>query len=455
MSVLKRSTKYHFRFNFQGKIYSGVCKDCDTKQKAEAYEKKQKTIVKGSLSEVNADKGVLPQVIKSLQIKLTGRAPIKIAIADAFELSLEHTRKQTSEKATDNKRSFWRDFTAFLKDKFPEVKNLQDVLEFHADAYEKRLREKGRYDKHIKDSKGKEYERKGNLSPKSANVGIMSVRQVFTVLEKISGIYENPFGKIKMEKNESVSREAFTKKERKLIFADENKSHFVYPLFVIGLSTGMREGDVATLKWDEIDFDESYIKRKTDKTGKVVEIPMITGLYNFMLDLKALAKDSPYVLPEHAKIYNETSDGISARIKSFLEGLGFETTRKIKGRTRLVSVRDFHSLRHTFCAVAGLARIPIVIVQSIMGHMTPEMTRHYQRHADLEQKTEALKAMPDFIANDGGIGFGALGNGTNLMLMGGNPKAQKIQRILNILDETNIEIVLKFATDLKNRQIHM
>ena len=37
------------------------------------------------------------------------------------------------------------------------------------------------------------------------------------------------------------------------------------------------------------------------------------------------------------------------------------------------------------------------VVQSIVGHMTPEMTRHYSDHASLEAKREKMQLLPDFM----------------------------------------------------------
>ena len=85
----------------------------------------------------------------------------------------------------------------------------------------------------------------------------------------------------------------------------------------------------------------------------------------------------------------------------FLTSLGIETTMKVEGRDRLISVKDFHSLRHTFCYIAGLQKMPLLTVQSILGHMTPEMTNLYQKHANMEDKRKALEQMPDFMRGGG------------------------------------------------------
>ena len=102
-------------------------------------------------------------------------------------------------------------------------------------------------------------------------------------------------------------------------------------------------------------------------------------------------------MPEHAKMYQTNPSGISYRFKSFLEDLGIQTTRRVEGRSHAVSIRDVHSLRHTFAYLAGCYQIPLPVVQSILGHMSPEMTRHYQAHADREAKEKYLAKLPTLI----------------------------------------------------------
>lgn len=62
-----------------------------------------------------------------------------------------------------------------------------------------------------------------------------------------------------MMDNDSESRDAFTPAELKLI--GDNLDPFVRPLFVIGICTGLSEGDICTLRWNDI-RDERWIVRK-------------------------------------------------------------------------------------------------------------------------------------------------------------------------------------------------
>ena len=169
---------------------------------------------------------------------------------------------------------------------------------------------------------------------------------------------------------------------------------FTRPLFMLAVWTGLREGDICTLKWEHVFLDSRIIARRTRKTGVRVQIPISDQLFEFLSSVKKT--DSEYVFPKHAEMYLTNPDGVSYRIKKFLDGLGIETTRTPEGRTRAISIKDLHSCRHTFCYYAGLAGIPLTVVQALVGHMSPAMTAHYSEHATMEDKRRGMERLSFF-----------------------------------------------------------
>ena len=203
-------------------------------------------------------------------------------------------------------------------------------------------------------------------------------------------------------------------------------------IFKVGFFTAFREGDIATFRWSDIIWEREIIRRKLIKTGVVVEVPIMAPLAEFLRE--QAGKDPVYVLPEHAAMYLENPSGISYRVKKFLEEkCGIVTTRRIEGRSRALSIKDVHSLRHTFCYFAGLAGIPLVIVQSIVGHMTPEMTAHYTAHADIKAKRDMMKKLPSFSK--------LLPVRINRVVL----REQIREKIKNFVDQAPDELLLKFA----------
>lgn len=408
--IVKKSEFYHYRFMINGKDHSGVCKGCTNEVDARSFEKS----VKAEALQLSKQKTVTA-LIENYREHLAGGTAI--LLAEAYELSLKKPRKrQPSEKLKNAKRAYWMDFVSFMQVGYPEIKKLSSVQQLHAEAYINNLRNKGRFSGEITFSrKGRDFAYKAveKLSPRTCNVYQQTISEVFSKLASDAGILQNPFVNIEKQDNEYESREAFTEKELALV--RDNADDFIRAIFSIGIATALREGDICTLKWSEVDFKNNLIIRKMQKTRRSVEIPIMPPLKAFLERLKEKGGDNEYVLPEHAAIYKSNPSGISVRVKKFLEKLNIVTSRKVDGRDRAVSVKDVHSLRHSFCYYAGLYGIPLLIVQAIVGHMTPEMTKHYQAHATRETKREKLMQMPDLMGIDSYAGAKLLPDPANAL----------------------------------------
>jgi integrase len=426
MSVFKQKTTagetsfYHYRFMMNGKRYSGVCKGCSLKKEAEAYEKS----IKSKARQLSKQKTV-KALVDNFREDMTGGSPVNID--EAFELSLKKPRKkQPSLALIAMKRSYWRDFVDYIEVNYPEIVKLADIRKKHAEEYIQYIREYGRFDKNVTFKTGRKtvvYERKENLSNKTCNTFQQTLSEVFEKLYDDAGLIENPFTGIPKLNNESESREAFTEKELEKI--RDNVDDFLKPIFCIGIATALREGDICTLRWDEIDLNNSVIHRKMSKTRRIVEIPILPPLQAFLMEQKELSGDSEYVLPDHASMYLNNRTGISLRVKNFLEGIGIKTTKKVKGRDRAISIKDVHSLRHTFCYYAGVYGIPFLVVKDIVGHVSPQMTELYQRHADNRLKREKLLQMPDFMG---------LAGDSLKSLPGAEPEREKLMKLVQSAD---------------------
>ena len=394
----KAGGAWYYEFMHHGKRYFGTCEGAKSQRQAEAFERtvREKAAQAAGLKSVKA-------LYETFREDLTGG--MKISLDDAFELSLKKPRKRIpAEKKLGLKRGVWRDFLAFMHAEHPDILNLSDVEKKHAEEYIALLRESGKYVKAIsysRSGKGKQdeqtiaYRTKGveSLSPRTVNFYQVTCAEVFNLLKEDAGLQSNPFaGILKMDVTDET-REAFTPEELKLIY--DNLDNFTRPLFMMAVWTGLREGDICTLQWRDVDLDRRLIIRKTRKTGVKVKIPISNQLYDLIISMPC-TEDSEYVFPEHARMYLSNSDGVSYRVKKYLEGLGIQTTRIPEGRTRAISVKDLHSCRHTFCYYAGLAGIPISVVQSIVGHMTPAMTEHYSDHATTADKRRGMERLSFF-----------------------------------------------------------
>ncbi len=402
MAVKKQNTTrgetkfYHYRFMSRGKLYQGVCKGCTTEKAALKYEKD----VKEKVNELAKQKSV-KALVENFRQEITGGSDI--LLANTFEEFLKKPRKKLlSDKNRKYKEACWRDFVAFLNDGYPDIEKLADVRKSHAEEYIQYIRDNGRFDKSVSFKKGNKVstykQNVKSLSNRSCNAFQIAIAEIFDKLQTDAGLIENPFSSIPKLNNETESREAFTEDELKLIA--EKADNFIKPIFIIGIATALREGDICTLKWSEVDLSKNLITRKMDKTRRTVEIPILPPLRGFLVDQQVVSGSYEYVLPEHARMYLSNQSGITWRVKSFLESIGIKTVKKVSGRSRAVSIKDVHSLRHTFCYYAGVYGIPFLVVKDIVGHVSPQMTELYQKHADNRVKREKLMLMPDFMGLD-------------------------------------------------------
>lgn len=400
MSIKQVRERFYYEFMYRGTRYRGPCtgtngKPVSTMEQALACEAR----VKKELGNVRSNRS-LKAMIENYREELTGGR--QIPLGQAFELSVIKPRKRApGERRQALKQMHWQDFVEYMAHNFPAVDHLAAVTKTHAENYTYSLLHYGKFEQR---KPGCKRERKP-LSSATVTDYLTSISEVFALLADDAGIVVNPFAQIPKPTMDKEPRQPFTESELQTI--RENFDPFTEPLFIIAMATALREGDICTLKWSEIDFENRVIRRsKMRKTGKSVDIPIMPQLYQYLQTLwqnrEPKSKFAEYVLPEHAKMYLNNRSGVPYRIKKFLEEkCGIVTTEKRPDRTRAVSIKDLHSCRHTFCYYAGLNGVPLNVVQSIVGHMTPEMTKHYSNHASLEVKREKMQLLPDFMQMTG------------------------------------------------------
>lgn len=378
MSVYLRGKgkNYNYEFVLDGNRYRG-----STKQK-----KKKDALIFENAEKDKARKGLL------------GDDRVTILLKDAYETFLKVPRRKSpgAQREIDY-RSKYNDFVLFMTDKYPEITEMNQVTNDHAEEYIYLLRKNGRHSRTVWVTSRDKVIARGNtpkhMATSTINDYIMLLKMIFKYLKKKANIQEDPFADIPQLEKDTEGREAFTIEELKLI-GEKSRDIYLYPLFLTGICTGMREGDICLLKSKEINLNTNWIDRKTLKTGKQVTIPIMSALraYLSMLSLKG-----KYAFPELAKQYTARSTKIGADVTKFLESIGIESIREVPGRSRRVSVRDIHSLRHTFAYMSALAGIPLPVVQSVLGHMDSKMTQDYMNHASAGAKQKYLAALPDYL----------------------------------------------------------
>jgi len=148
------------------------------------------------------------------------------------------------------------------------------------------------------------------LAPSSVNVEMKIIRSMFTAAERDLLISRNPARLVKSLKVTPgvETRRAFTIKELGRIYAVTSGE--MRGLFLAGLFTGQRLGDVARWRWVNVDFEREEIRFTTRKTGRRQIIPMAGPLRDWLL-IEGSPGDDPTapVFPESLAAVDGMRDG--------------------------------------------------------------------------------------------------------------------------------------------------
>jgi integrase len=174
----------------------------------------------------------------------------------------------------------------------------------------------------------------------------------------------SPFGRIKIEKpNNRVERWLTPEEEQGLLSASPK---WLREIVVFALNTGMRQGEILSLKWPQIDLDRRLVTLLRTKNKEKRTVPLNQTVLELLRAKGKVRPISGYVFA------SQTDTKLNAR--NLLRA--FYLARK---KARLEDVR-FHDLRHTFATRLVQAGINIYVVKELLGHKTLAMTMRYAHH---------------------------------------------------------------------------
>lgn len=154
-------------------------------------------------------------------------------------------------------------------------------------------------------------------------------------------------------------------------------------MILILLRTGMRIGEALELRIHDINFEKQSIMIYTgEKNGQGRLVYFTEDVRNAILDwLEVRNRDRVYLF------YGFEGNPLTyvAAWNCFNKCLK-KAGLKDKGYT-------LHCLRHTFATDALNARLPIEVLQELLGHSSLEMTRRYARLTDKTREEEYFTAM--------------------------------------------------------------
>jgi integrase len=207
---------------------------------------------------------------------------------------------------------------------------------------------------------------------------LAALSDAFTVaVKEWEWLEDSPMRKVKKPK-EPRGRVRFLSEDgerpRLLKACEESSNPYLYPVVVLALSTGMRQGEIMGLTWEDVDLHQGRATLHETKNGERRVVP---------LSGKALE-----LLKEHSKV---------RRLDTNLLFPGKNPQKPIDLRApweaalKKAGIEDFrfHDLRHSAASYLTEAGVPLVTVAEILGHKTMQMVQRYS-HVATKHKAEVV-----------------------------------------------------------------
>ena len=274
-------------------------------------------------------------------------------------------------------------FEAWIGATYPAAKALRDVTPEMARAYAE----------HLSGAR--------KLSANTYNKHIRFLDLLWRVLREPGQLASNPWEAIQRKRQRPHSRRELTIAELNAVCAAAAGEMRL--LFALGSYTGLRLGDCATLRWAEVDLHRRLIRRVPSKIARRNAAPVVIPIHETLLDMlhETPSARGEFVLPETASQYQADATALVKRIQTHFNENGVRTSRPAGPGKRAVVEVGFHSLRHTFVSMCREAGAPLAVVEAIVGHSNPAMTRHYSHVSELAAG-HAVAALPAGLGEVGG-----------------------------------------------------
>jgi integrase len=181
----------------------------------------------------------------------------------------------------------------------------------------------------------------------------------------------NPMKGVKLFK-ENNQRARYLEKAAMFCLLNECRGE-LKSIVMVAANTGMRRGEIAALKWNDIDLHADNIYIRKSKSGHSRIVPMNRAVKEVFTSLYVRKMpSSEYVFEGRHR------EGFEAAVE----------------RAEILNFK-FHDLRHHFASHASMAGMDMNTLRELLGHRTLAMTQRYS-HLSPNHKSQAVKLLDAF-----------------------------------------------------------
>jgi integrase len=197
--------------------------------------------------------------------------------------------------------------------------------------------------------------------------------------------------KLKLKGTRSLAKAYSPEEKLNLVEATRKaRSPTIYPVLMLALNAGMRNGEIRHLRWNQVDLKKQFLTVGKSKTeaGEGRTIPLNAAL------LEALRHHAEWYTLRFGKIDPEWY------LFPFGRGKHLDPTRPIttiktawkNAKERAGVTGRLHDSRHTLITELAESGAGDQTIMDIAGHVSRQMLKHYS-HIRMQAKREALETV--------------------------------------------------------------
>jgi integrase/recombinase XerC len=212
---------------------------------------------------------------------------------------------------------------------------------------------------------------------------LAAIRKFFTFLEENSILAANPAHTVKGAKREEKEPNILYKEQYKALLYEASDNSRDYAIIQTFLQTGIRLGELANLRVDDVDVEHRILTVQQGKGKKDRQIPLVDdavkALRNYIRyrNTQLIVDDEILFLAKNGTSLNVST--VKYTVAKYVKKAGIR--KKVSAYT----------LRHTFGAHKADKNMSLATLQELMGHKKKETTLKYIHLAKTNLRQEMVQ----------------------------------------------------------------
>jgi integrase len=230
-----------------------------------------------------------------------------------------------------------------------------------------------------------------NAAPKSINEEVGFLLRMMDIAGDVLRVRLHKKKILKLKTGTPIGKAYGPEEKARLVEnAKEAQSPHIYPALMLALNTGLRDAEIKTLTWGQLDLQKRHLAVSRSKTeaGEGRTIPLNSALYDalaayadwYILRFGELRPDW-YVFPFGRPRPNDPTRPVTS-LKTAWQNL--RKKANVTGR--------WHDNRHTLITDLAESGASDQTIMDIAGHVSKQMLKHYS-HIRMEAKRTALESI--------------------------------------------------------------